>query len=284
MSDQQAILIPGAFALPGHYDAVVNAVAAQGHSIRALHLPSVGYKSGVTVPPCMEDDAAFIASEVADLADQGRDEVLIAHSYGDIPATQRTKGLGKAERQAQGMKGGIVHLAFMNCLVLLLRASDASILLDPNAPPKEQVVELKADVCLPFLLSPTYFTIPIHMETRTTVGYITRTSRYLPPLVFRICREKKVKCGQGNSRATVSAFPSELGHAGYKDIPVSWLLGEEELCIPATLQKESMAMVEREKDRKVDVTSFKAGHCPFISKPNLVTDWVLDVVAKVHSK
>ncbi|PWY73811.1 alpha/beta-hydrolase [Aspergillus sclerotioniger CBS 115572] len=264
MSEKPTILvIPGAFAPPEQYDAVVNAVAAQGYSIRALHLPSVGYKSGVTVPPCMEDDAAFIASEVTNLADQGRDVVLIAHSYGGIPATQSTKGLGKAKRQEQGMKGGIVQLAYMNCLVLPLGASDASVLLDSDAPPKGQMVVLKADD-----------------------GWLHHSDIALSAALgfSDLPREEGEMWARKLTRHSASAFPSELTHVGYKDIPVSWLLSEDDLCIPATLQKASMAMVERESERKVDVTSIKAGHCPFISKPKLVTDWVLGVVAKVQSQ
>ncbi|PYI07322.1 alpha/beta-hydrolase [Aspergillus sclerotiicarbonarius CBS 121057] len=264
MSDKPAILlIPGAFAPPEHYDAVVNAVVAQGHSIRALHLPTVGYKSGVKVPPCMEDDAAFIASEVAELADQGRDVVLLAHSYGGIPATQSTKGLGKAERQAQGMKGGIVRLAYMNCLVLPLGTSDPSVLMASDAPAKGQIVELKAD----------------------DDGWLHHSDISLSAALgfSDLPREEGEMWARKLTRHSASAFPSELTHAGYRDIPVSWLLSEDDLCIPATLQRASMAMVERESGHRIDVTSIKAGHCPFISKPSLVTDWVLDIVAKVQS-
>ncbi|KAF5861907.1 hypothetical protein ETB97_012379 [Aspergillus alliaceus] len=146
MSNKPAILsIPGAFGMPELYDAIVNAVAAQGHSIRALHLPSVGYQSGVKEPPCMEDVVAFSGSEISKLADQGKDVVLITHSYCGMPVTQSTKGLGEIERQVQGKEGGIVRLAYMSSIVLPLGASDASVLLDSDASSRERRVELRID-------------------------------------------------------------------------------------------------------------------------------------------
>ena len=119
MSKPSIILVPGSFGGPEFYEPVVNAVAAKGYSIRALQMPSVGLKSDTTgrAPPSMYDDAAFIAAETRKLADEGKDVLLIAHSYGGTPATESTKGLGKEERETQGKKGGLVRLAYMTALV-----------------------------------------------------------------------------------------------------------------------------------------------------------------------
>lgn len=83
-------------------------------------------------------------------------------------------------------------------------------------------------------------------------------------------------------RHSAISFTNELTHAGYKNIPVSYLLCEEDLCITPTLQKEGIAMMEKESGRKVDVTSIKTGHIPNHEKsaPQKVIDWVLDVAAK----
>lgn len=119
MSKPSILIVPGSFALPEFYDEVVTPMAAKGYAIKAIHLPSVGLKTGPREgePPTMYDDAAFIAKEVTKLADEGKDVVLIAHSYGGAPTTESTKGLGKAERQKAGKKGGIVRLAYLTALV-----------------------------------------------------------------------------------------------------------------------------------------------------------------------
>lgn len=48
-------------------------------------------------------------------------------------------------------------------------------------------------------------------------------------------------------------------------ISVSYFLCENDLCIPVRLQKTSIAMMERESGRMIDVTTIRAGHCPFVS-------------------
>jgi hypothetical protein len=82
-------------------------------------------------------------------------------------------------------------------------------------------------------------------------------------------------------RHSAVSFGSELTHAGYKDIPVSWLLCEEDLCVPEKNQRETIGLIERVSGKEVDVTSIKTGHCPPASAPQKVVDWILEVAGKV---
>lgn len=113
------LVIPGASALPEFYDPLVKAVTARGYDIQALHIPSVGLAAGRRegALPTMYDDAAFIATHAAQLADAGKDVMLITHSYGGTPGTESIRGLSKKQRQRDGMKGGIVGLAYITSLV-----------------------------------------------------------------------------------------------------------------------------------------------------------------------
>lgn len=78
------------------------------------------------------------------------------------------------------------------------------------------------------------------------------------------------------------SFGNELTYAGYKDIPVSYLLCEEDLCIPAKNQKDGIALIEKVSGNKVDVTSIKAGHCPNATAIDKVIAWILDVAGKAQ--
>jgi len=80
---------------------------------------------------------------------------------------------------------------------------------------------------------------------------------------------------------SAASFMGELRHAGYKGLPVSYLLCEDDLTVPAQIQREGIEMMERESGTPVDVTSIKAGHCPNASVPEKVVDWILDLVKKV---
>lgn len=82
------------------------------------------------------------------------------------------------------------------------------------------------------------------------------------------------------SRHSAVSFAGKLTHAGYKDIPVSYLLCEEDLTIPPQNQRDGIELIERESGKKVDVTRIKSGHCPVVSMPQKVVDWILDVAQK----
>lgn len=150
MAKPSILFVTGSFALPVFYDEIINAIAANGYETKALHLPSVGLDSGLGreggLLPTMYDDAAFIAKEVVKLADEGKEVVIVAHSYGGTPSSECPKGLGKEERQKQGKKGGLVRIAYVSCLVPAVGSPAMALLSDI---PVEQRSEILVDVSLP---------------------------------------------------------------------------------------------------------------------------------------
>jgi hypothetical protein len=77
------------------------------------------------------------------------------------------------------------------------------------------------------------------------------------------------------------SFINPLTHAGYKDVPVSYLICEEDRVVTPEIQRQEIEMIEKETGNKVDVTSIKAGHCPTASVNDQVVDWLLKVAQKV---
>lgn len=146
MSKPTIVLVPGSFGLPEFYNQILDPISSAGYDIKGLHMPTVGestLKGRDGVPPTMYDDAAFIAERVEKLADEDKDIVLVAHSYGGVPVTQSTKGLSKKERESSGKKGGIVRIAYMTCLTPALGKSAADIL---AGVPEEHKVNTPVDV------------------------------------------------------------------------------------------------------------------------------------------
>ncbi|KAI1089670.1 alpha/beta-hydrolase [Rostrohypoxylon terebratum] len=261
MAKPSILLIPGSFAIPELYHNIFDIIAAKGYFIKGLHLPSVAWKDGPRgAPPTLYDDAAFIAKEVADLADEGKDVVLIGHSYGGIPVSQSTKGLTKAERQKQGKKGGIVRLAYMTALVPPLGSSSVDML---SKVPEENRVEFGTDVRNPLTHSP-FIKSPSDEE---------EIGKRL--VVFHRLAENDV-----DSPLRPPRFVNELTHAGYKDVPVSFLFCERDLCILPQLQRAEIEMIEKETGNKVDVTSVNAGHCPSVTAEKETVEWIINVAEK----
>jgi hypothetical protein len=93
----------------------------------------------------MYDDAALIAGEAGRLVgNEGKDVMLVAHSYGGIPATESIKGLSKRERQRDGKgPGGIVRIGYVTCLTPVVGESAADVL--AQVPPDRRD-QLAADV------------------------------------------------------------------------------------------------------------------------------------------
>jgi hypothetical protein len=61
----------------------------------------------------MQEDATFIHNVIAKLSNDGKEVILVMNSYGGFPGTEASKGLGKAERQKQGLKSGLVALVYV---------------------------------------------------------------------------------------------------------------------------------------------------------------------------
>lgn len=76
------------------------------------------------------------------------------------------------------------------------------------------------------------------------------------------------------------SFMNPLTYAGYKHVSCSYLLCEQDLCIPANVQKAGIDMIERESGRKVDVTSIAADHVPNLTSPKATIDWIVGLAEK----
>ncbi|KUI73748.1 Putative methylesterase 6 [Cytospora mali] len=254
MSTPSILLVPGSFSLPEFYDEVVRAVKAGGIDVEALHLPSVGVASGLGregTPPSMYDDAAFIAERTTKLADEGREVIIVAHSYGGVPASESAKGMSKSDRQQQGKQGGLVRIAYITALVPAVGSAALDVL---ASIPQDRRPEL----------------------TIEGNGWMVHLPRNSAAIVFSgLPREEGEAWIRRFPQHSAVSFTSPLTHAGYLDVPVSYLVCEDDLTIPVDTQREGIGMVERESGTKVDVTTIKTDHCPMASAPHLMVNWIM---------
>lgn len=82
------------------------------------------------------------------------------------------------------------------------------------------------------------------------------------------------------ARHSAASFTNPLTYAGYKDVPVSYLLCADDKVIPAREQQKGIDMVERETGREVDVTVIQTGHFPIPSAPEKVADWITSLASR----
>ncbi|KIW65443.1 hypothetical protein PV04_07702 [Phialophora macrospora] len=259
-SKPSILLIPGSFALPEFYEPVFELVRAKGYDIQGLHKPTVGLSARQPRPgplPTMYDDAAYIAGEAEKLADEGKDVILVPHSYGGVPASQSTKGLSKKERQEAGKPGGIVSIAYLTCLTPAPGQSAKDVL--ATVPPENQInLTVKEDGWM------------IHDPPEPSAALSFSDL----PLEEGVAWIKKFP------QHSATSFVNELTHAGYKDVAVSYLVCEKDLVIPPAIQRAGIDMIERESGMKVDVATIPRDHCPMARHPDEVADWIVKVAEK----
>ena len=87
--------------------------ALEGHGYPPVGLPlaSVGAAPAHT---SFDGDVKGIRDCLTKLVDdEGKDVVPVTHSYSGMPGAEAPVGLGKKERQAAGLKGGVIRLVFI---------------------------------------------------------------------------------------------------------------------------------------------------------------------------
>lgn len=115
MSQPTLLIIPGSFSPPALYKNLVDNLRSLGFETIVEPLQSAIRKES---PPSssMYDDASHFRNVITNLADQGKDIVLIPHSYGGIVANESAKGLLKSDRSKAGKTGGIVEIINISTL------------------------------------------------------------------------------------------------------------------------------------------------------------------------
>jgi pimeloyl-ACP methyl ester carboxylesterase len=106
------VLVHGAWHRPTHYLRLISHLRDLGYDVVAPALPTTGFKSMVA-RKSVPDDVEAIQQALAAPLEAGRDVVVVAHSYGGIPATDAVMGRTVHERRGQGLHGGVKCIIYM---------------------------------------------------------------------------------------------------------------------------------------------------------------------------
>lgn len=109
------VLVHGAWHQPLHYRRLIDALRAEGQTVLAPPLASAGYDDSIE-GKSHTDDVRRIYETMLPYLDKGRTAVVVAHSYGGIPAAVATQGHTVAERKTRGLPGGIISMVHIATL------------------------------------------------------------------------------------------------------------------------------------------------------------------------
>ena len=107
------VLVPGAWHSPIHFSPMTKLLQGAGYTVAGVDLPSVTWSTRNAPPPdSFDDDVQAVRTVILENAERGEDVLVLSHSYGSLPKMTAVKGLDKKTREAEGKKGGVVHLVF----------------------------------------------------------------------------------------------------------------------------------------------------------------------------
>ncbi|CEI62055.1 unnamed protein product [Fusarium venenatum] len=236
------VIIPGSFASPSLYEPLAQSFARHGIQSEIVDLPSVGRKEGRN-PATMSDDVDEIVSVVEKLLDEDREVILLAHSYGGVPATQCLEALSQKARQSQGKKGGVSNIIYLAGVALPVGGSVISLLTAPDY--------LIIEAGLPFFTH----------------------DKNSPP-------EEALKLAKELSQHSTAAYKGQLTYAGYKDVKVHYIICEQDKLVVPEYQFGMVELLKGMTNGRVGVHKIQSGHTPNLTQPDTLTEMIKPIVEK----
>jgi hypothetical protein len=110
------IFIPGAWHPPSVFNALIYNLKSFGYECIALPLIAVSdsfIPKALSAVKNLQPDIDNVHKSVLKEVEKEKDVVVVAHSWGGIIVGGALEGLGKADREETGKKGGVVKIAYM---------------------------------------------------------------------------------------------------------------------------------------------------------------------------
>lgn len=100
------LFVPGAWHSPEGFNVVRSQLKTLGYPTDAVTHASIGEEPPVK---SLADDAAILRAAIQKLADEGKQIVVVVHSYGGVVGSCAVEGLGWSQRKSVGKTGGIIQ-------------------------------------------------------------------------------------------------------------------------------------------------------------------------------
>lgn len=142
MPNPSIVIVPGAWHRPAHFQGLIDELAKVNYEAVGVTMPSVDSSPPL---PSWDQDAQAVRQVIMERLDAGKDVVVLAHSFGGIAMSEAAKGLGKKERAAQGLQGGIIRLIYM-CSMALPKGQSHIGQLTPQTPEEEELEKQRQEL------------------------------------------------------------------------------------------------------------------------------------------
>ncbi|CAI7625443.1 unnamed protein product [Penicillium glandicola] len=231
----------GAWLTPIVFDALRDRLNTLGYPSKCPAHPSIGAE-----PPSLtlEDDVASMRRVLTTLADEGKDIVLVAHSYGGVVASAASEGVVKHVRAEIGKPGGIVKVVYLAAFALDKGQSLLGVLGGDYLP----WMKIEGD----------------YVHADGTGGWQDLTL------------EEQEKWNHTTMHISRAVFSGAATYEPWHDVPCSYIICEQDQALPPPIQ-ELFASKMGGPDTTYRLPS---SHSPFLSMPDRLVG-VLGEIVKV---
>lgn len=112
------LLIPGAWFQTSTYDLFISHLQQLSFPTAYATYPSLNPSQPATADAAHDTETVLRESLLPLIENEGKEVVIVMHSYGGVPGSSAARGLGKVQRVGEGKKGGVVGLIYVSGFVL----------------------------------------------------------------------------------------------------------------------------------------------------------------------
>nr|OQO29168.1 hypothetical protein B0A51_03872 [Rachicladosporium sp. CCFEE 5018] len=243
MATTQLVMVHGAFHSPAHFEPLTAYLEKHNYKCLPVALPST-HRDKALSPATLDDDIAAIRKVVLAALEHG-DVAILAHSFGGMSSMSSFGNLTPGPRKAAGFSTAVTHAILV-----------ASFFAPVDAGYTEVIVEGTPSIAVPdgeFMnIGPGraehyfYHDLPAADAEKWT--------RLLKPI-------------------SMAALMGKATHAGWREVPVSYLFCTEDQALPDFTQRGIIEMA-RKYGVEMRVEEVMASHSPFLSMPERTGEFV----------
>ncbi|KAF4957359.1 hypothetical protein FSARC_11321 [Fusarium sarcochroum] len=229
------VFAPGAWHTADCFDLVRKELHARNWSTEAVDYPSVGAE-----PPTkgLADDVSVVRTTLQRLADEGKEIMLVVHSYGGVVGANAVQGLGYKQRAQEGKTGGVIQLVYLSGFVM---------------PKGKGILELLGGQYLPWMRVEGDY---VYVEGPEKVFY------------HDVEAETQKKAIAALKHQTRRVYIDVAEYEPWHDIPCFFFYCDEDQALPPPIQQNLASLLGP------DAGSYhvSASHSPFLSRPKKVVE------------
>jgi pimeloyl-ACP methyl ester carboxylesterase len=247
MKNPTIVIVPGAMHCVDHYKPLMEYLESNGYTCVVATLPST---QSVESPPAgLADDTAAVRTVVCRELDNYENDVLVlAHSYGGVPANNALQGLDAKTRLANTKTNCVKALAFM-CSLPVPNGSSAGAFMGARV--GEGKRQGKSAV---------------EMNSTNTFGPPKSSPGAEEALFNDLSPEEAKKWASLLRPVSMRVMMEETTYAAYADIPTGYLYCSRDESLPLDAQEYIVAEAKKAGAKIVHEETVDAGHSPFLSQ------------------